>query len=71
MQLAVNEAADPAVRATALAAVNEIYAWAATDEPYQARARARIDAMRNDPASVGNIVPVTVPPGSPIGGRGE
>ena len=81
MQLAVNPAVDADVRSTALATVNRLDDWliaaaaAQTDEdsgaqPHHALARLQIEQMRVDPASVGAIVPVTSPPGGPIGMMG-
>ena len=78
MQLVVNPAVDADVRSTALATVNRLDDWliaaaaAQTDEdsgaqPHHALARLQIEQMRVDPASVDAIVPVTSPPGGPIG----
>jgi hypothetical protein len=72
LQLSANPAVDAGVRATALAAVNQLDAWlreqtaAATNaHPHYGLARLQIERMRRDPASV--ALPVSVPPGSPIG----
>ena len=74
LQLCVSPDADQAVRATALAAVNKLDAWLAEQpatisaaRPHYALARLNIERMRRDPASVATPVPVSVPPGSPIG----
>jgi hypothetical protein len=81
MMLAVSDAADAQVRAIALDEVNRLDAWLApraaseNDPAWRAHygfGRFRIGQMRNDPASVEQIAPVTVPPGEPIGaGTGE
>jgi hypothetical protein len=72
LQLSADPAVDAGVRATALAAVNQLDAWlreqtaAATNaHPHYGLARLQIERMRRDPASV--ALPVSVPPGSPIG----
>jgi hypothetical protein len=74
LQLCVNPAADASVRATALAAVNQLDTWlagriaaSAKAHPHYGLARLQIERMRRDPASVATIEPVSVPPGSPIG----
>lgn len=76
MMLAVNEGADGQARAIALDAVNRLEAWLASwtaseiDTAWRAHyafGRFRIEQMRNDPASIEQIQPVTVPPGEPIG----
>jgi hypothetical protein len=76
MTLAVNEDADPQVRAISLDAINRLDAWLApratseNDPLWRAHfgfGRFRIEQMRNDPSSVEQIKPVTVPPGEPIG----
>ena len=76
MMLAVNEDADGQARAIALDAVNRVDAWLAprasgeNDTVWRAHyafGRFRIEQMRNDPGSIGQIQPVTVPPGEPIG----
>ena len=74
--LAVNGDADAQVRAIALDAVSQLDNWLAPraaserDASWRAHygfARFQIDQMRNDPSSVRQIEPVTVPPGEPIG----
>ena len=79
MQLAMNDGADAQVRALALAAVDAIEQWLASrvaaerDASWRAHyafARHRIQRMRDDPASVEQLAPVTVPPGEPIGSTG-
>ena len=76
MMLAVNESADGQARAIALDAVNRLEAWLASWiaseintawRAHYAFGRFRIEQMRNDPASIEQIQPVTVPPGEPIG----
>lgn len=76
MTLAMNHDADAQVRAIALDAVNRLDDWLApratseSDAAWRAHygfARFRIAQMRNDPSSVEQIQPVTVPPGEPIG----
>jgi len=76
MMLAVNEEADGQARAIALDAVNRLDAWLApratseNDAAWRAHygfGRFRIEQMRNDPSSIEQIQPVTVPPGEPIG----
>jgi hypothetical protein len=81
MMLAVSDAADAQVRAIALDEISRLDAWLApraageNDPAWRAHygfGRFRIEQMRNDPASVEQIAPVTVPPGEPIGsGMGE
>jgi hypothetical protein len=75
MLLAVNIAVDTQVRALALDAINSLDDVLASrvnregDNTWRAHygfARFRIERMRNDPASVAEIVPVTTPPGEPI-----
>ena len=74
LQLSVNPDADMPVRAQSLAAVDQLDDWlagrssddAATNAHYSL-ARLQIERMRHDPESVDAIVPLTVPPGSPIG----
>jgi hypothetical protein len=76
MMLAMNDDADAQVRAVALDAVNQLDNWLALgatsegDAAWRAHygfARFRIARMKNDPASVEQIEPVTAPPGEPIG----
>lgn len=76
MMLAVNNDADAQVRAIALDAVNQLDNWLAPratsegDASWRAHygfARFQIEQMRNDPSSIEQIQPVTVPPGEPIG----
>ena len=81
MMLAVSDAADAQVRAIALDEISRLDAWLApraaseNDPAWRAHygfGRFRIEQMRNDPSSVEQIAPVTVPPGEPIGsGMGE
>ena len=75
MQLAVNPAIDSSVRATALTAINQLDAWLAGQDSegnaHYGLARLQIERMRDDPASVELVVPVTVPPGGPIGAMTE
>jgi len=76
MMLMVNRNADSQVRAIALDAINRLDAWLAprvaseSNSAWRAHysfARFRIEQMRNDPSSIEQIAPVTVPPGEPIG----
>ncbi|MGI9201880.1 MAG: zinc-dependent metalloprotease [Woeseiaceae bacterium] len=66
MRLAVDPAVDVAVRDIALAEINRLAAWL-DENPGHDLAQQQIRLMQEDPASVELIVPVTVPPGSPIG----
>jgi len=72
--LAFNAAADGDVRAIALDAIDGLDTWLARqsskDSVLRAHygfARFEINRLRQDPAELLNIAPVTVPPGSPIG----
>jgi len=76
MMMAVDEDADAQARAIALDALNRLDTWLAPRanaesetgwRAHYAFGRFRIGQMRDDPASVGQIAPVTVPPGEPIG----
>lgn len=74
LRLAVNEAVDNAVRASALAAVDRIRGQTQrlvssdTDElAFLNLARMKIDRVLEDPTSIETMPAVTVPPGSPIG----
>ncbi len=76
LMLAMNEKADAQVRAIALDAINRLDTWlepqatSENDGAWRAHygfGRFRIEQMRNDPASIEQIQPVTVPPGEPIG----
>ena len=78
LQLSVNPDADMQVRAQALAAVDQLHNWLAgrssddsATSAHYGLARLRIERMRHDPESVDAIVPLTVPPGSPIGAMTE
>ena len=78
LQLSVNPDADTQVRATALAALDQLDDWLAgrssddvATNAHYGLARLQIERMRHDPASVEAIVPVTPPPGSPIGAMTE
>jgi hypothetical protein len=70
MRLAVDPAVDPDVRSIAIADINRLDAWM-DENPGHDLAQQQIRGMREDPASVELIAPVTVPPGSPIGMPGE
>jgi len=72
--LAFNANADSQVRASALAAVQELDAWLAkrstrdTDmRAHFAFARYEIARLLADPAAIETVVPAPIPPGSPIG----
>ncbi|MDP6993564.1 MAG: zinc-dependent metalloprotease [Woeseiaceae bacterium] len=76
MMLAVNEGADGQARAIALDAITGLDTWlqdrtaSESDSAWRAHygfGRFRIEQMRNDPSSIRQIRPVTVPPGEPIG----
>jgi hypothetical protein len=78
MQLAGNAEADAEVRALALDAVDRVddrlrsrSPADAAERAHYAHAASRIERWRSDPAALDQQVPVTVPPGSPIGTRGE
>jgi len=72
--LAFNSAADSDVRAIALDAISNLDAWLSRQSPksdvlnaHFRFARFEIDRLLGDPAQIEVLVPVTVPPGSPIG----
>ena len=72
--LALNSGADTDARAQAMAAVNELDGWLAKrstrDAVLQAHyrfARHEIQRLLDDPAALQSVLPVSVPPGSPIG----
>lgn len=76
MVLTINEEADPQVRALAYNAIVRLNDWlqvigpSTEDKNWSAHyeyARFRITRMREDPASIETVVPVTPPPGEPIG----
>ncbi len=74
LRLAVNEEADNAVRATALAAVDRLHGrtqrMVSSDSDELAFLRLaglKIDRVLEDPTSIETMQAVTVPPGSPIG----
>jgi hypothetical protein len=76
LRLAANRTADTQVRAIALDAALRLDRWLAAqagserDAAWQAHygfARFRIEQLRQDPASIEQIIPATVPPGEPIG----
>jgi hypothetical protein len=77
LRLAVNEAADSAVRAAALAAVDRLHGRtrrlvsADSDElAFLRLAQLRIERVLADPTIIETMPAVTVPPGSPIGALG-
>jgi hypothetical protein len=72
--LAFNFTADSEVRAIALNAVDGLDRWLSSQSPkdivvqaHYGFARFEIDRLRRDPSQFSHVVPVTVPPGSPIG----
>jgi len=72
--LALDSGADVDARAQAMSAVNELDRWLAKRSPRDAAlqahyrfARYEIQRLLDDPAALESVVPVTVPPGSPIG----
>ena len=74
LALAFNPVADGEVRAIALAAVDDLDTWLSRQSPRDAVlgahyrfARLEIQRLKNDPAQIGQLAPVAVPPGSPIG----
>lgn len=74
LRLAVDREIDPGVAATALDAVESLKASLDEADPVDPERRAwmrlasmRIDRALEDPASVGELPAVSVPPGSPIG----
>jgi hypothetical protein len=74
LKLAFNSAADSDVRAIALDAVDGLDTWlsrqSTKDSVLRAHygfARFEIGRLRQDPSELSNVVPVVVPPGSPIG----
>jgi hypothetical protein len=74
MGLAFDAEADTGVRAQALVAVQELDGWLAKRKPrdaasqaHYAFARHEIRRLMDDPAAIGDVVPATPPPGSPIG----
>jgi len=76
IQLALNEEADTQVRALALNTIIDLESWmygqltSESDSNWRAHyafAILRNDRMREDPASIKQIVPVKTPPGEPIG----
>ncbi len=76
MMLAVNNYADSQVRAIALDAINQLDNWllpratSENDSSWRAHygfGRFQIQQMRDDPSSIEQIEPVTIPPGEPIG----
>jgi len=76
MMLAMSSEADVQVRAIALDTVEQLDSWLAShisseaDSDWRAHyrfARFNIERMRTDPASIKQLTPVKVPPGSPIG----
>jgi hypothetical protein len=76
MLLCNNPAADHNVQAAALDSISELDRWLLVRidkendtswRAHYAHARFQIERMREDPASLEQIVPVQAPPGSPIG----
>ena len=73
-RLAFNPAADSDVRAIALQTINALDTWLSRQSPksdvlnaHFRFAQFEIDRLLGDPAQIEALVPVTVPPGSPIG----
>ena len=71
MQLGVSPGVDAEVRSLVLTAIGDLYDSFDPENPHHSLAKFQIESMRNDPASIETITPVTVPPGSPIGAPGE
>jgi hypothetical protein len=76
MLLAINKETDAQVRAIALDAITQLERWLAQRvaservsawRAHYGFARFQIEQMRTDPASIEQTVPVTAPPGEPIG----
>lgn len=74
LQLALNTAADAEVRAIAMQTVFELQQWlsrqsvkSAVLQAHYRFARFEIDRLLNEPADIEQLLPVVVPPGSPIG----
>ncbi len=76
MLLAINKETDTQVRAIALDAITQLERWLAQRvasvrvsawRAHYGFARFQIERMRTDPASIEQTVPVTAPPGEPIG----
>lgn len=74
LRLAFNPAADGEVRAIALDAVSGLDNWISRQSPkatvmraHYGFARFEIERLKRDPLQLELMVPVTVPPGSPIG----
>jgi hypothetical protein len=72
--LAFNPVADNDVRAISLAAISTLDTWLSRQSPksdvlnaHFRFAQFEIDRLLGDPAEIGVLIPVTVPPGSPIG----
>lgn len=78
LQLSSNAEAAPEVRALTLDAINKLGDWLTRQSPgdqatraHYALAQLQIERWRRDPGSLETIVPVTLPPGSPIGALAE
>jgi len=76
MLLSINEEADEQVRAIAFDRINQLDNWLSEQlavvttrrwRSHFSLSRHRIKRLREDPASLDTLVPVTPPPGSPIG----
>jgi hypothetical protein len=76
MLLSINQEADEQVRAIAFDRISELDKWLSTRLARETRrrwrahyrfARHQIRRMLEDPASLDTLVPVTPPPGSPVG----
>ena len=76
MLLSINEEADEQVRAIAFDRINQLDNWLSEQlavvttrrwRSHYSLSRHRIKRLREDPASLDTLVPVTPPPGSPIG----
>jgi hypothetical protein len=73
-RLAFNSAADSDVRAIALETINSLDTWLSRQSPksdvlnaHFRFAKFEINRLLGDPAQIEALIPVTVPPGSPIG----
>ncbi len=78
LALAFNEGADNDVRANAYTSVRELEAWLSRRGPNDRALRAQfrfaeheIQRLMDNPAAIQQVLPPTVPPGSPIGAFSE
>lgn len=74
LRLAFNHSADPDVRATAMAALDDLDTWLTRQSPrsdltnaHYRFAQFELRRLKDDPTGIERIAPIVVPPGSPIG----